>query len=271
MLVTALATPFFEGKIDLYCYEKLVSCVAEHSDALLALGTTAEASLLTDDERKLLVRAVKRAAPHLPLIVGVDSPCTNVAAVQAERAAEWGANALLVTPPAFVRCTAEGFTQHVRQIAQIGLPIMLYNAPSRCGYTLEFALQSALPLADCVKDAGQDMSFTRRLARDTAVLCGNEGMLAQFLANGAKGVVSVVANIAPRLVKAVLTGTADQKAITLFDRLAALTMREVNPIPIKYMLYKKGVFRTCDVRLPLTAADEQTRQAIEELSSEEWL
>lgn len=271
MLVTALATPFCNGKTDALSYERLVKSVSEYSDALLAVGTTAEALLLNDCEKKLLVKLAKGIAPQLPLFVGVESPCTRVAVEQAQRAAEWGASGLLVAPPAFVKCTSDGFVQHIETIArESGLPVMLYNAPSRCGYTPDVsAWERTLNCATYIKDAGDDMNFTRRFADKTTVLCGNETLLNRALKNGAKGVVSVVANVAPKLTKRVSDGTADDDQKTLFVKLATLSMQEVNPIAVKYMLYKKGVFAHFDVRLPLTAASERTRALIDKLNWEE--
>ncbi len=271
MLVTALATPYREDRLDYPSYERSVALQAKYADALLAVGTTAEALLLTECEKKLLVKIAKAIAPRLPLFVGAESPCTAFAAKQAEQAATWGADGLLVAPPAFVKCTTEGFVRHVTTIAErSGLPVMLYNAPGRCGYVPEMrAWESLSNVAPFVKDAGSDLTFTARLANKTTVLCGNEILLTDALRHGAKGVVSVVSNVAPRLVKSVLDGTCDEKSLQLFESLANLSMSEVNPIAVKYMLFKKGIFADYAVRLPLTAATEQTKKRIDALAWEE--
>lgn len=273
MLVTALATPFKEGKTDVFCYEKLVARQVEGgADGLLAVGTTAEAILLNECEKKLLVRLAKGMAPQLPLWVGVESADTRKACEEAQTAQKLGANGVLVAPPAFVKCTPKGFVEHVCAIADaVDVPLMLYNVPSRAGFALdEGALEEIFFRCDRVrflKDAGEDIGFTQRSSRKTTVLCGNDGRLVQMTERGAKGVVSVVSNVAPKLTKRVLAGgTTEEKA--LFEQLARLSMLEVNPISVKYMLVKAGIFDTFDVRLPLTSASEATRKAIDALNWE---
>lgn len=271
MLVTALATPYKEGKIDCYRYESSVARQAEGgADALLCVGTTAEALLLSECEKKLLVKLAKGVAPHLPVWVGVEDPDTAKAATRAQIAEQWGADGILVAPPAFVKCTPRGYALHIGAIAErVKMPIMLYNAPGRCGYVLdEQTLSELSSRVRYLKDAGDDAGFTERTSKKMIVLCGNDKLLLQMLAHGAVGVVSVVSNVAPRLVKAMLRSpTEEQKK--LFGRLAELSMAEINPIAVKYMLVKAGVFDNCEVRLPLTSASEATRKKIDEIDWEQ--
>lgn len=271
MLVTALATPFKEGKIDTFSYERLVARQSECANGLLAVGTTAEALLLNDCEKKLLVRIAKGIAPQLPLWVGVECADTRRACEEAEGAEKLGANGVLVAPPSFIKCTPRGYLLHIRAIAHaVNVPLMLYNVPTRAGYALdERALTELFESCDRVrflKDAGSDLDFTEKMAHKSTVLCGNDGLLAQMLGRGAAGAVSVVSNVAPKLTKRVLAGDRSAK---LFGELARLSMLEVNPIAIKYMLRKVGIFDTFDVRLPLTNASESTQKQIDALNWEE--
>ena len=266
-LITALATPYLDGKIDKLSYEKLIQLQIEHGvDALLAVGTTAEAQLLDDCEKKLLINIAKGMAGNTPVYVGVEGRSTSDAERDAEKAQKYGADGILVAPPSFCKCTPEGYRLHVEHILKaVSVPLILYNAPSRCGYTLDAdILKDLSDRVHVLKDAGSDLDYTAKVGESIDVLCGNDGMLPQFLEKGACGVISVVSNIAPRLTRGVLEGGDAE----MFTRLAHLTMREVSPIPVKYMLYKKGIFKSFEMRLPLTAASQLTKNAVDEIWNE---
>ena len=266
-LITALATPYLDGKIDKLSYEKLIAFQIESGvDALLAVGTTAEAQLLDECEKKLLISVAKAMAGKTPVFAGIEGRSTRDAILDAEKAQKYGADGILVAPPSFCKCTPKGYLLHVEEILKcVSVPLILYNAPSRCGYALDAEVVKELSdRVRFVKDAGSDLDYTANIAEKVDVLCGNDGMLCQFLGKGATGVISVVSNVAPRLSRGVLEGGDD----CLFVKLANLTMQEVSPIPIKYMLYKKGIFKSYEMRLPLTAASEQTRRAIDAIWNE---
>lgn len=261
-VICALATPFYQGKVDVESYVKLCKRQQETgADALLVLGTTAEAQLLSDSERMLLVTLAKQAT-SLPLLVGIEEPSTMNACKQAEIYARIGADALMIAPPSFCKCTAEGYVRHVESIAHAsGLPIALYNIPSRAGYALNADAVKRLAdsgIVSCVKDSCANVEQAQAMSAYTKVLCGCDELLREYLAAGAVGVVSVVSNVAPQLTREALQGNNYER----FNRLARLAMREVNPVAIKYMLYKAGVFKDYEMRLPLTRANEKTQADI---------
>lgn len=267
-LITALATPYLDGVIDKLSYEKLINYQLEHgADALLAVGTTAEAQLLDEGEKKLLIKIAKGMAGSTPVYVGIEGHCTREAVRQAEKVQQYGADGILVAPPSFCKCTPEGFRLHVEEILKVtSVPLILYNAPSRCGYTLDLDVVGGLAeRVTMLKDAGSDLNYAENVSKCMNLLCGNDGLLPQFLQKGAVGVISVVSNVAPLLTRKTLCG-GDSKT---FLRLAQLTMCEVSPIPIKYMLYKKGIFSSYEMRLPLTAASKSTKAAIDEIWKDE--
>lgn len=269
-LITALATPYRDGKIDAYSYERLVSYqIANGVDALLAVGTTAEAQLLDKCEKKLLVKLAKGIAGNIPVFVGIEGRSTREAVAEAEAAEKTGADGILVAPPTFVKCTPQGYLLHIKQILNaVSVPLMLYNAPSRCNYVLDRAtveiLAESIPY---LKDAGTDLDYTAALSSKITVLSGNDGLLPEFLQRGAAGVVSVVSNVAPRLTRKVLNGY--ENAYQLFRELARLSMLEVSPIAIKYMLFKKRIFNSYEMRLPLTAASIETQREIDNIWHDE--
>jgi len=271
LLITALATPYKNGKIDGYGYEKLISYQTQNgADALLVASTTGESTLLTDCEKKLLFMLAKAVAKNLPLIAGVGGYSTSEAVKSALYAAKLGAKALLIAPPPFSKCTPQGYARHIMAIKKASdIPLILYNVPSRCGYELDLNVLSYLYEngITCVKDAGSDLNYTAALAEKFDVLCGSDELLTKQLNVGAKGVISVVSNVAPNLTKNVLKGEDD----AYFVKLAKASMTEVSPVAVKYMLYKKGIFENFEMRLPLTEAAEETQKIIDESWNEELI
>ena len=269
-LITALSTPYKEGKIDCYSYEKLLDYQIKNGvDMLLAVGTTAEAQLLSACEKKLLIKLAKGIASSVPVFVGIEGRSTRDAVNDAVLAESLGADGLLIAPPAFVKCTPQGYLQHVLQIRKVvSIPLMLYNAPSRCNYVLDETVVEELSASvTYLKDAGSDLGYTKNLASKLSLLCGNDILLTEFLQRGACGVVSVVSNVAPQLTREILEGNLTAKCgdttnIEVFTELARLSMLEVSPIAIKYMLYKKGIFDSYEMRLPLTPASVKTQEDI---------
>lgn len=268
-LITALATPYVNGKIDYYGYERLITAqVASNVDALLVCGTTAEAALLDERETKLLFMLAKATAKYTPIIMGVGGASTKEVAKKALYAAKMGAYAILLAPPPFSKCTMTGFESHVMTVKRAAnIPVILYNAPNRCNYTLEIPTVKSLARMGVrsIKDAGSDIVYTEELSKFSTVLCGNDEKLKEFTDCGAKGVISVVSNVAPILTRKVLEGKANQSEYDYFVTLAKMSMREVSPIAIKYMLYKKQIFDNYEMRLPLTDANMDTRAQIDEI------
>lgn len=266
-VITALATPYNDGgKIDINSYVRLCKHLQENGvDGALALGTTAEAQLLDDCEKKLLLTVARATCTSLPLIAGIEEPSTTKAVKEAKLYAELGADALMIAPPSFCKCTTEGYVKHVEAIrCASGLPIVLYNIPSRAGYGLD--VNAVKQLAEkgyvrYVKDSSPNMRFAKEIAPYAHVLCGSDEKLNEYVDSGATGVISVVANVAPHLTQQALHG----ENCDSFRLLAQLAMLEINPIAIKYMLYKAGIFDSYEVRLPLTKASRQTQAKIDSL------
>ena len=261
-LITALATPFAAGKIDKLSFQRLVRLQLENNaaDALLVASTTGEGRLLNDCEKKLLVRLAQATANGVPIISAVES-VGEQSLTDAVTAEQTGASALLVAPPSFVKCTPTGYVAWIRRLRKaVSIPLILYNVPARCGYSLSLrAIERLQDIIAGVKDAGKDASYTAELCKITNVLCGNDALLTQHLDMGACGTVSVAANAFPQLTAKVLNGEYDER----YAVAAQLGALEINPISIKYMLYKKGIFGSYEMRVPLSAANVRTRRKID--------
>ena len=267
-IITALATPFVNDKIDVESFGKLVqSQVNNGIDGLLVAGATGEGVLLSPCEKKLLVTVAKQMAKGTHVWLNIDGVGTREAVNQVVWANKLGVDGLLISPPAFCKCTSFGLLEHVKKLVhETTLPIILYNAPGRVGYVLPLdVVQMLSHLGVTVKDAGKDLNYTKNLQKFTDVYCGNECLAHHFAELGVDKAVSVISNVRPQLTKDFFDGTLTKKQTALFKRLARLTMTEVNPIAIKYMLYKLGVFNSFELRLPLTQASQRTQKLIDEV------
>ena len=269
-IITALATPFVDGKIDVESFGRLVEHQANNNiDGLLVGGATGEGMLLSPCEKKLLVTVAKQIAPSIPIWLNIEGVGTREAIEQVKWANKLQVNGLMISPPSFCKCTSSGLLEHVKKLVhETTLPLMLYNAPSRVGYVLPLDIVQMLShLGVTVKDAGKQLTYAKGLQRFTTVYCGNECMALDFVSLGVDRCVSVVANALPKLVKDVFDTTISltKKQLAFFKRIARLTMTEVNPIGIKYMLYKLGIFNSAEPRLPLTPASEKTKLLIDEV------
>lgn len=260
LLITALATPYRNGRIDCLSLEKLVERQTV-ADGVVACGTTGEGHLLAESERTEILRCIKAVAPSLPMWAMITQTGTSQAIRQAETAAKMGASALLLCPPLFVGCSPQGFLQHVKAIrAATHLPICLYNVPHRCGYSLnKTVVQRLADDIEYIKDCTAELQM--KDVADIGLLCGSDGLWQKYLAAGACGIVSVASNAAPQLSRLALEGDTDCQ--TLFRKIARLLDREPNPVCIKYLLKKLGFFRSDEVRLPLLGASNGTKAAID--------
>lgn len=262
----ALITPFRNGAIDYQALERIIELqIAAGSDAIVALGTTAEAATLSGEEREELTRfIVERVSNRLPVIVGTGSNNTEVAIERSRFAEAVGADGLLIVTPYYNKTTQDGLVAHYSAIAeQVRVPIIAYNIPSRTGLnllpeTMRKMMESNENIVG-VKEASGNIEQIVKLAAlcpDCDIYAGNDDHVVPMLSIGAKGVISTVANIIPEVMhlmcKTFFEGNTEEAKRL---QLALLPIQqaafcEVNPIPIKTMM---GILKLCDpeVRLPL--------------------
>ncbi len=265
----ALVTPFSKGKVDLAAYEKLIDWQIEsETDAIISLGTTGEPSTLTRAERAELVEcAVNVVAGRVPLIVGAGANDTRTAVSYAVEAQNLGADGLLIVTPYYNKANRRGLIEHFFAIAdRVEIPILVYNVPSRTGMNLDPSVAAELlkhPVIRGVKEASGDLrQMTRlaQLAQGAALYSGNDDQVYPLLALGARGVISVVANILPaqvhNLVSSYLRGDHELSREAQFSLLeiSDALFSEVSPIPVKAALAKMGKIEN-ELRLPLAPLD----------------
>jgi 4-hydroxy-tetrahydrodipicolinate synthase len=261
----ALPTPFDdEGRIDAPAFARLCDLqIAHGATALVVCGTTGEAPTLLRQEHLELIRiAVGQSRGQIPVIAGAGANATAHAIDLARDAEAAGADAILSVVPYYNRPTQEGIYCHFRAIAEaIGLPVILYDVPSRtaCGLADETVARLAeLPHVIGLKDAAGDMARPARLrsllGTDFRLLCGDDALALAYMAQGGDGCISVTSNVAPGLCRNMF----------LAEPLTRALFRESNPVPAKYALALLGLMSPA-VRLPLVELSPHFRTEIGEV------
>ncbi|MBM4017926.1 MAG: 4-hydroxy-tetrahydrodipicolinate synthase [Planctomycetes bacterium] len=280
--LVALVTPLRGGQVDYAAIERLVDWhVEQGTDGLVPVGTTGESPTVTVAEHeKIIETVVRRAAGRVPVIAGAGANATHEAIELARFSKSAGADATLQVTPYYNKPTQEGLYRHFAAIAEaVDLPMVLYNIPSRCVVNIApetIARLAKIPQIVAVKEATGSMDQTSEiLARcNITVLSGDDSLTLPLMALGARGVISVVANLVPKDVKrlsgAMLAGRlADAQAAhrKLFPLCRAMFI-ETNPIPIKTAMKWAGLLESDEKRLPLVdlagSSAEALRRAMKE-------
>jgi len=274
----ALATPFRNGDVDLEALRSLLEWqVEEGTDAIISCGTTGEASTLTDDEQIAVIKfTVDVIGGRIPVIAGVGSNYTAHGVELTKRAEDAGANALLHVTPYYNKTSRNGLIEHFRAVAEAtSLPILLYSVAGRTGMNItppvceELAgIKNIVGIKEASGDISQVVEIARRAPEGFDLYSGNDDMIVPLLSVGGKGVISVLANVAPRdthlMVRKFLDGDVkgacaiQLRAKPLIDALFC----EVNPIPVKAALYMMGKCEY-EYRMPLCRLEDANFARVE--------
>ncbi len=275
-ILTAMATPFdADMRVDEAAAISLAHHLVEHgSDGLVVAGTTGEASTLSDDEEVELYRmAVREVGGRASVVAGTGSNDTAHSVHLTRRAAEVGVDAVLVVTPYYNRPPRAGILGHVAAIAEVGLPVILYNIPGRSVVNLEpdlIAELGTIPNVVAIKQANPDLAECRRVARtsDLALYAGNDDMLFPVLEMGGVGVISVASHLVGDEMAAVVAAAregdldeARRRDAALADLYAALFVT-TSPILIKAALEMTGLIPSARLRLPLVEATPVQRDIL---------
>jgi 4-hydroxy-tetrahydrodipicolinate synthase len=276
--LVAIATPMRpDGAVDFGAWERLLDFhAASGTSGIVVGGTTGESATLSDSELwELTGRACTHVGKRMHVIAGIGTSSTASTVERAHKMSELPVDGLLVVTPAYNRPTQEGLFQHFAAVARAArAPLIMYNVPARTAVDmLPATVQrlSQLPGIVAVKEAVPDLERIRKLVdicpKDFAVLSGDDGTTRRSVLAGAKGVISVTANVAPRamsdMVAAALKGDATAAA-QLDEPIAALhrdLFLEANPIPTKWALMRMGMIGS-GIRLPLTELSAQYHPAV---------
>lgn len=274
---TAIVTPFGDdGKVDYACFKALIERqIAAGVDGIVPVGTTGESPTLDLKEHEDVVDFVaKTVARRVKVLAGTGGNSTAEALELTRHAAESGVDGTLQVSPYYNKPNQNGLIRHFSEVADLGLPVVLYNIPGRCGVSI--AIDSIVKLAEHPKIVGvkEAAGIVERVSEirnrcDMTVLSGDDGLTLPMIAVGAEGVVSVASNVIPevmvRMVKLARQGDLiharelHMKYFPLFQDLFI----DTNPIPVKAALAELGLAKE-NYRLPLCATSRQQRAKLVE-------
>ena len=266
----AIVTPFHENGVD---FEKLTELlefhVANDTDSIIICGTTGEASTMPDQEHlSVIEHAVKVINKRIPVIAGTGSNDTNHCIRLSQEAEKLGVDGLLLVTPYYNKTSRLGLIKHYEAVADaVNIPIILYNVPGRTGMNIPVPTLKVLAQHKNIvgiKEASGNISYTAQIAAkvpELDIYSGNDDMIVPVMSLGGKGVISVLANVAPKetheLCASYLRGdveTAKGLQLKYLDLVDALFV-EVNPIPVKTALNLMGM-NVGKLRMPLCEMEE---------------
>ena len=273
--MVAMVTPFRAGKLDEAKLEELVDFhVRSGTDAIVPCGTTGESPTLDYAEHKKVIEIVARAAAgKVAVIAGTGSNSTAEAIMLTQHAEKVGADAALIVVPYYNKPTQEGMAEHFKAVAKsVSFPIVIYNIPGRTGVNMapetvaRLAQDKAVKNIVGIKESTGSLEQAGQILRlcDIALLSGDDALTVGLMAIGAKGVISVAANIVPqemtRMVRSALQGdfaAARKIHYELLDLFKNLFV-QTNPIPVKAAMAMMGMIGE-ELRLPLTPLSAEYR------------
>ena len=278
----AIVTPMKpDGAVNYEVFAKLIEFqISNNTDAIIVCGTTGEASTLTHEEHIECIRfCVQQVAKRVPVIAGTGSNCTETAIYLSKEAQKAGADGLLLVTPYYNKATQKGLKEHFKMIAQaVDIPIILYNIPGRTG-GVNILPETIVSLCEeeanivGVKDATDNfIQYAKLMALAKGkvdVYSGNDNQIVPFLSLGAKGVISVLSNIAQQQTHDICAkyfeGNVEESArlqLEAIELISAL-FSEVNPIPVKKALNLMGL-EAGTLRRPLTEMEDTTAAKLEQ-------
>ncbi|NLL92947.1 MAG: 4-hydroxy-tetrahydrodipicolinate synthase [Clostridiales bacterium] len=281
----AIVTPMKEdGSVNYEVFAQIVEDqIAGGIDAIIVCGTTGEASTLSHEEHLECIKfMVDKVAKRVPVIAGTGSNSTQTAIYLSQEAEKYGVDGLLVVTPYYNKATQKGLVSHFTQIADsVKIPIILYNVPSRTGCNIlpETALKivEASKNVVAIKEASGNISQVAKLASLTKgildIYSGNDDQILPLLSLGGKGVISVLANVAPRqthdIVAEFMKGNIEKSTQLQLDALEVCDALfcEVNPIPVKAAMNMQGK-NVGSLRAPLTEMEDVNKAKLEKAMKE---
>ena len=273
----ALVTPFKNGAVDYDALGKLIELqIAAGCGAVVVCATTGESAVLSYPEHKAIVQeAVRFAAGRVPVIAGAGSNSTEHAMTLIRQAEDAGADGLLLVTPYYNKTSQAGLIRHFAYLAdRTEIPIILYDVPSRTGMSISpetLAVLSLHPRIAGIKAAGTDLDAISRSMRlcsaDFSFYSGNDSLTLPLMSMGAKGVISVCANLIPEamgeLTALCLVGNFRDAAALHYEYLELMEamFMDVNPIPVKAAMAAAGLC-SGELRLPLTELNPEKQEKL---------
>jgi len=279
----ALITPFKDNKLDTEAYIKIIHFHLKNgTNGLVPAGTTGESPTLNHDEhQKVIELCIKESNGKIPVIAGTGSNSTEEAISLTKHAEKVGADGALVVTPYYNKPTQEGLYQHYKAINDnTSLPIIIYNIPSRCVIDMSvdtmsrlFELKNIVGVKDATGDLNRIDQTIKKLGTEFIQLTGEDGLALEFNKRGGVGIISVSANIAPKLCSDFQKYSKSKNEIKEAERIDQILQPlhkalfiESNPAPAKYAAKLLGL---CDdeIRLPLVKIKKETQEEVKKALS----
>lgn len=279
----ALVTPFLDDRVNFEILEELIEFHIENgTDAIIVCGTTGEPSTMTEEEKKAVIKfTVEKVKGRIPVIAGTGGNNTKQVIHMSKYAESVGVDGLLIVTPYYNKTTQRGLVAHFKAVAEsVKVPIIMYNVPGRTG--LNMSAKTAYELSKvknivAIKESSGNFSQIAEIASlcgdDLYIYSGNDDQVVPMLALGAKGVISVSANIIPndthKMVECFLNGDIEGARKLQLNAIKLINMlfSEVNPIPVKEAVRQIG-FDVGKCRLPLIDMDEDGQIKLSEVMQE---
>jgi len=281
----ALVTPFKNNQLDVDCYIKLIHFHLKNgTNGLVPAGTTGESPTLSHKEHEQVIElCIKESKGKIPVIAGTGSNSTEEAISLTKHAEKVGADGVLVVTPYYNKPTQEGLYQHYKAINDnTNLPIIIYNIPSRCVIDMSvdtmarlFELKNIAGVKDATGDLNRPDQTKKKLGPEFIQLTGEDGLAFEFNKRGGVGIISVTANIAPKLCSDMqkYSKSKSDNEINEAERIDQMLQPlhkslfiESNPAPVKYAAKLLGL---CDdeIRLPLVKIKKETQEEVKKALS----
>jgi len=270
---TAIITPFKNNKIDKNALEKIIEMQYNGGvDGIVPCGTTGESPTLSHDEHNEVIEiCTKISKKKLKIMAGTGSNSTEEAVIMTKHAKKAGVDSCLIVTPYYNKPNQEGIYQHFKELNKCNIPLILYNIPGRSVINITdetiakiAKLENVIGIKDATGDLARIASLRLLIKKDFLYLSGEDSTAVGFNAMGGNGIISVTANIAPKMIsdlqKATISGNY-KIALQIQDSLTNLHMAmfcETNPIPVKYAV---SLLKICshEIRLPLCQPSESSQ------------
>lgn len=271
----ALITPFTESdKVDEKRLRSLIDWhIESKTDSIVCCGTTGESPTLSDQEKLDIIKiSIGQAKKRIPIVAGTGTYSTQKTIDLTKKAKELGADAALIVVPYYNRPTQEGILYHFKEVAKVGLPVILYHHPGRTGSWI--SIETFKRLSDvkniiAIKEASCNFEFIKDLKKEVSlpILSGDDCLTRDIIRVGGVGAISVVSNIIPKAFSEFVKSSLEGKDISLYDPLFKAMTLETNPQPVKYALSLMG---RClkNIRPPLLLPSDENRKRIEAILSD---
>ncbi len=283
-VTVALITPFKDGRVDEKALREHIRWLIDQGvDGLLPCGTTGETPALDEEEKKSVIRiAVEEArGKEVFVIAGTGTNSTEKTLKTTMEYKNMGIDGALVVTPYYNKPTQEGLYQHYIEVSKAQFPFIIYNVPGRTGVSISpetiERIRNSTSWAVAVKEASGKVDNTTeivsRLGEEITVLSGDDSLTLPIMVSGGKGVISVIANIVPGMLKEMVDSfrKGDIKRATEIHlklyKLSKAMFIETNPIPVKTALYLMGRIEE-EFRLPLVKMSERNKEYLKEILKE---